>query len=99
MLRGSDVIARLGGDEFCAILAGAESEQAAGAVARIEAALAERNAATDEPFELSLSVGLAEAPAGEEATLADLAAAADAAMYEAKRAKRAGRDATAGERR
>ena len=38
VLRGSDVIARLGGDEFCAILAGAESDAAATAVARIEEA-------------------------------------------------------------
>jgi two-component system cell cycle response regulator len=63
-LRGSDVIARLGGDEFCALLGGAEAEMASNAVARIEAALAERNANTEEPFELSLSVGLADtAPA------------------------------------
>jgi diguanylate cyclase (GGDEF)-like protein len=97
VLRGSDVIARLGGDEFCAILAGAESEAAAGAVARVEAALAQRNAETAEPFELSLSVGLAEAPAGEGGQdLAELAAAADAAMYEAKREKRAGRQGSAG---
>jgi diguanylate cyclase (GGDEF)-like protein len=91
-LRGSDVIARLGGDEFCALLAGAEAEGAAAAVSRIQAALADRNAVTEEPFELSLSVGLADTGPGEaELALADLTAAADAAMYEAKRAKKAGR--------
>jgi diguanylate cyclase (GGDEF)-like protein len=90
-LRGSDVIARLGGDEFAAILAGAEAEAATHAVARIDAALAERNAAGEEPFDLSISVGLADTTAGVETSLADLTAAADAAMYEAKRAKRAAR--------
>ncbi len=92
VLRGSDVIARLGGDEFGAILAGAESDAARSAVARIEAALTKRNATGDEPFDLSLSVGAAEALPGEEATLAELTAAADAAMYEAKRQDKAGRD-------
>ncbi len=92
VLRGSDVIARLGGDEFGAILAGAESDAAGSAVARIEAELTKRNAAGDEPFDLSLSVGVAEALPAEETTLAELTAAADAVMYQAKREDRAGRD-------
>jgi diguanylate cyclase (GGDEF)-like protein len=90
VLRGSDLIARLGGDEFCAVLAGAESDAEASIVARIEAELSARNAASDEPFDLSLSVGMAHARPGQEATLTDLAGAADAAMYEAKREKKAG---------
>jgi diguanylate cyclase (GGDEF)-like protein len=92
VLRGSDLIARLGGDEFCAVLAGVESDAVAAVAARIEAALTQRNAATDEPFDLSLSVGMAQVRPEEEATLADLTAAADAAMYTAKREKKAGRD-------
>ncbi len=92
VLRGSDVIARLGGDEFGAILAGAESDAAGSAVARIEGALRKRNATGSEPFDLSLSVGVTEARPDEEATLADLTAAADAAMYQAKRENKAGRD-------
>jgi diguanylate cyclase (GGDEF)-like protein len=91
-LRHSDLISRLGGDEFCAILAGAESPEAAVAAERIDGALAERNAATEEPFELGISVGMAEAAPGKEASLWDLTAAADAAMLAAKRAKKAGRD-------
>ncbi len=71
-LRGSDLIARVGGDEFCTMLVGAESDGAATAVARIEAALTERNATSGEPFELSLSVGSAESRPGEETTLAEL---------------------------
>ena len=92
VLRSSDVIARLGGDEFGAILSGAASADARSAVARIEDALTERNATSTEPFDLSLSVGVAEAGAGEEVTLGELTAAADAAMYEAKREARARRD-------
>ncbi len=90
-LRGSDLIARLGGDEFCALLVGAASEQAQAALDRVERALDERNAATAEPFALSLSLGLAESPAGDEMTLEDLVGAADLRMLAAKRAKKAGR--------
>ncbi len=91
VLRNSDLIARLGGDEFCAVLAGAEAEEAAIAADRIEQALRARNAETEEPFELGISVGMAEAAPGTETTLWDLTAAADAAMLAAKRAKKAGR--------
>jgi len=84
-LRGSDVIARLGGDEFCAILAGSESDAAETAVSRIEAELEKRNAASEEPYNLSISVGMAETKPGEETSLAELLASADSAMYETKR--------------
>ena len=90
-LRGSDLIARLGGDEFCAMLVGAEAEDADAALRRIEAALAQRNAATAAPFTLSLSLGLAESMPGDETALWDVVAAADAEMLDAKRAKKAGR--------
>ncbi len=95
-LRGSDLIARLGGDEFCALLVGAEAgaEAATVAAGRVDQALERRNAATGEPFGLSLSLGLAESPAGDETPLWDVVAAADAAMLEAKRAKKAGREAS-----
>ena len=90
-LRGSDLIARLGGDEFCAMLVGAEAEDADAALRRIEGALARRNAATAEPFELSLSLGLAESTPSDETPLWEVVAAADAEMLAAKRAKKAGR--------
>jgi len=92
VLRNSDLLARLGGDEFCAVLAGAEAREAAVAAARIEEALRARNAATAEPFELAISVGMAEADPGKTVDLWDLTAAADAAMLAAKRAKKAGRN-------
>ncbi|HYC81814.1 MAG TPA: sensor domain-containing diguanylate cyclase [Solirubrobacterales bacterium] len=92
VLRHSDLLARLGGDEFCAVLAGAEAREAAVAAGRIEEALQQRNAASEEPFELAISVGLVEADPGTQINLWDLTAAADAAMLAAKRAKKAGRN-------
>jgi diguanylate cyclase (GGDEF)-like protein len=92
VLRDSDLLARLGGDEFCAVLAGAEAQEAVAAAGRIEDALRTRNAATEEPFELSISVGMAAADPGKMIKLWDLTAAADAAMLAAKRAKKAGRN-------
>jgi diguanylate cyclase (GGDEF)-like protein len=91
-LRGSDLIARLGGDEFCALLVEAEADGAEVAVGRLEEALERRNRETGEPFALSLSLGVAVTAAGEPNSLAELVAAADRAMLEAKRAKKAGGD-------
>jgi diguanylate cyclase (GGDEF)-like protein len=90
-LRESDLIARLGGDEFCVLLVGAASADAAGAIARVGEALGRRNAETAEPFELSLSIGIAESAPGEETSLERLVADADLKMLEAKRAKKLAR--------
>jgi diguanylate cyclase (GGDEF)-like protein len=90
-LRASDLVARLGGDEFCALLIGAASEAAPTLISRVEGTLAARNAESGQPWKLALSVGTAESPPGERKLLWDVVAAADAAMFEAKRAKKAGR--------
>lgn len=92
-LRASDLIARLGGDEFCAVLIGAGAQAAPSLIARVKENVAELNVVGEEPFELSLSLGLAESPAGEQVELWDLVARADAEMFAAKRARKAGRDA------
>jgi diguanylate cyclase (GGDEF)-like protein len=98
-LRASDLIARLGGDEFCAVLIGAAAGAGPTLVSRVDSALAALNVASAEPFELSLSLGLTECPAGEETALWDLVARADAAMFDVKRAKKAGSaDATSAPR-
>jgi diguanylate cyclase (GGDEF)-like protein len=90
-LRASDLVARLGGDEFCALLVGAAAEAAPTLISRIDGTLAARNAESDRPWKLSLSVGVSESSPEEETALWDVVAAADAAMFEAKRAKKAGR--------
>jgi diguanylate cyclase (GGDEF)-like protein len=88
-LRASDLVARLGGDEFCALLVGAAAGAAPSLIARVEGALAERNAAAARPWQLSLSLGVAESPVGDDEALWDLVADADARMFEAKRRKKA----------
>jgi diguanylate cyclase (GGDEF)-like protein len=92
-MRASDLIARLGGDEFCALLVGAAATAAPSLIGRVEASLAEHNAAAGDPYELSMSLGVAEAGAGQEVDLWTLVGRADVAMLAAKRAKKAGRDA------
>jgi diguanylate cyclase (GGDEF)-like protein len=84
-LRDSDLIARLGGDEFAAILAGAAASDAAAAKTRIEKALDARNQSSDDRFELSLSLGLADAAPPLQISLWELTALADQAMLSAKR--------------
>lgn len=94
-LRGSDLIARLGGDEFCAVLVDADPDSAPAALVRLEEAMARRNADTEEEFDLSLSLGCETAGPGDERSLWDLVAAADAAMMEAKRHRKLERGETA----
>lgn len=94
-LRGSDLIARLGGDEFCAVLVDTDPESVSIAVGRVEEALARRNAESGEEFDLSLSFGYEASVPGDERSLWDLAAAADAAMLEAKRRRKLERGETA----
>jgi diguanylate cyclase (GGDEF)-like protein len=94
-MRGSDLIARLGGDEFCALLIGGAASAAPSLIARVQEGVAARNRATGEAWELSLSLGLAEAPAETELDLWELVALADAEMIAAKQAKKAGRDGAA----
>ena len=94
-LRSSDLIARLGGDEFCAVLVDVDPAGVEGALARVEEALARRNAKSDQEFDLSLSFGYETAAPDDERSLWDLTAAADAAMLEAKRRRKLERGETA----
>jgi diguanylate cyclase (GGDEF)-like protein len=91
-IRASDLIARLGGDEYCALLVGAASTAAPTLVGRVEREVAERNATATDPWELSMSLGVAEARPGAEVDLWELVGRADEQMIAAKRAKKAGRD-------
>jgi diguanylate cyclase (GGDEF)-like protein len=90
-MRASDLIARLGGDEFCALLVGAAAQAAPRLLDRVQEAVAERNRTTTEPWELSMTLGLAESPSGKDVALWDLVGVADAEMITAKQAKKAER--------
>ncbi|MCW2623020.1 MAG: hypothetical protein JWL64_2622, partial [Frankiales bacterium] len=80
-VRGSDVVARLGGDEFGLLLTGCTERAAQEWVARLDGLLADAGVAGSVGWApLSITRGFP-------AALAE----ADAAMYEAKRARRAAR--------
>lgn len=85
--RQADVLARMGGDEFAALLMGTTSADEA--LERLRADLADRAEASGMP--LTMSVGAATFDPAAPVDLVDLLAAADAAMYEAKRARYADR--------
>jgi diguanylate cyclase (GGDEF)-like protein len=85
--RETDVVGRIGGDEF--VVAGQFSRSGiALAVQRIEECAARRNAETDSPYQLSLSIGSVTTESGPQRNLDELLGTADQAMYEEKRRKK-----------
>jgi diguanylate cyclase (GGDEF)-like protein len=86
-LRESDVAGRWGGEEFLLLLPGADEEGAAQLADRVRSALAARSIPGASDLRVTASFGVAEY-AGETNT-EELVAAADSALY---RAKRAGKD-------
>jgi diguanylate cyclase (GGDEF)-like protein len=88
-LRDSDIVARIGGDEFGALLTGAAAADTDLIVERLNQAISERNAKTDEPFEIALSVGVASGtPSSETESLDRIVESADVAMLAAKRERK-----------
>lgn len=82
--RGSDFVARYGGEEFAVLLSHTDREEAVFAAERIRQAI---ETASWRHRAITVSIGIATvAPLGESAT--GLIAAADKALYEAKRAGR-----------
>ena len=85
--RPGDVVARLGGEEFVLLLPGAGLEAALARAEQVRIACAAvRHRTGGGPVAVTVSVGVALASAGTDAVA--LLAAADAALYEAKRAGR-----------
>ena len=83
-LRGADVPIRLGGDEFLALLPGTREDQAKAVGERLRAAVRDDDwSAIGLP--LTISVGAAEWRSGQSS--GDVVKAADAALYEVKRAR------------
>lgn len=86
-LRHIDVVARYGGEEFGVILLDTPIEPSNAVMNRIRERFADiPMRGPDEPFHVTFSAGVAGADAGKSAD--ELIAAADAALYEAKRSGR-----------
>jgi diguanylate cyclase (GGDEF)-like protein len=84
-LRDVDLAGRWGGEEFMLILPGTDLTGGAQVAERVRAALASRMVLVDgTPIPVTASFGVASVPPAK--TASELFAAADAALYEAKRA-------------
>lgn len=82
--RESDIVGRLSGDEFAVVLA--EANELDGLEGRVRSRVAQ--AAEHVEYPLSVSIGVALCPPGEQCTLAEIFERADQAMYAEKAAKR-----------
>lgn len=82
--RDSDIMARLGGDEFGVLALEATCPSQEGMLHRLEQRLQESNG-DESRYQLSLSAGVARFDPKHSASLGDLMAQADQAMYEEKR--------------
>lgn len=86
VVRPSDTVARLGGDEFVVLVESATPHAVEVLVPRVEAAVHRPIVVGARSLRVGVSVGVATSAAGE-ADPAGLLAAADAQMYQAKRAR------------
>ncbi|HEX7993662.1 MAG TPA: GGDEF domain-containing protein, partial [Streptosporangiaceae bacterium] len=92
MLRSDDIVGRFGGDEFAVLFPQTDADHAHAIMEQLRAEIA-RTAITpgtdpaDPPLHCAVSVGLAALP-GEAASLTDILALADSALYQAKNAGR-----------
>ncbi len=87
--RRSDIIARLGGDEFGVLALEAADESSELLVERLRERVEDFNESSPEPYQLSISVGMAHHDDDPRVRLDDLVAEADAEMYREKHDKRA----------
>ena len=87
--RRSDIIARLGGDEFGVLALEAADESAELLVERLRERVVDFNETSAEPFQLSISIGMARQDQDDErrAQLDEMVTEADEAMYREKLSK------------
>ena len=88
--RDCDVIARLGGDEFVVMLLDSTQEGVGIVLDRFKTATASANARLKKPYDIEYSVGVANFPYDTEQSIEDMIQAADAAMFEDKKARSPG---------
>jgi two-component system, cell cycle response regulator len=88
-MRGDDLIARFGGEEFVAALPVAAPDQSAERAERIRTNLASRRIlVAGRPLRVTVSIGVAYAPAGRPRSVSSLIGAADQGLYQAKNSGR-----------
>ncbi|MSR21463.1 MAG: diguanylate cyclase [Gemmatimonadetes bacterium] len=87
--RRSDIIARLGGDEFGVLALEAADESSELLVQRLRERIVDFNRSSPEPYQLSISIGMAHHDDDLRVRLEDMVAEADSAMYREKHGKRA----------
>ena len=87
--RESDIIARMGGDEFTVLAMSQSPGDIASAIARLHANIAERNAGSQRPFTVQISIGAVLFDPAQPQNLDELLARADKALYQVKREKQA----------
>lgn len=83
--RRSDIIARMGGDEFAVLALEASGDSADVLVERLRGKVDEFNSVADEPYRLSMSLGVARFSSEDRTKLDEMLTAADRAMYVDKR--------------
>lgn len=93
--RDSDIIARLGGDEFVVLVMDSGVQDLEKLLQRLQAQCARYNMQTHTPYQLSLSVGVANSTSDQPYSLDELLEQADIQMYAHKQAKRTQRAANA----
>lgn len=82
-VRGGDFLGRWGGEEFVVIVGGADAQRLPEAAQRLRALVARSSVPSVPGLEVTVSIGVTEARAGD--TAETLVARADALMYEAKK--------------
>jgi two-component system cell cycle response regulator len=86
--RGSDIIARLGGDEFGVLALEASRESSEMLIERLRSSVVEFNQTSQEPYQISVSIGMARHEDDMHIRLDALVTEADNAMYREKHSKR-----------
>jgi diguanylate cyclase (GGDEF)-like protein len=86
--READILARFGGDEFLVLAVDASVENADVLTNRIQSFLERGNQQGDWPYQLSLSLGIANYDPEAPCTLSELIAQADDLMYQQKQEKK-----------
>lgn len=90
--RDNDIVARIGGDEFVVITHGPHDDVVP-AIRRLKEATNKANNIGKKPYKIGFSMGEITIDPQSQDSLDELLAQADAAMYENKQARRAGREA------